>query len=303
MSGRDWGPAGKPGNLPKDFVDPGDLDTSAVSSPPPGETEPFLPGLDRPGEGPPPVDSAPVGGGYEPFLSGLDKSEEARKDRDDGLQLDDAGDPFHFDDDDDDDEPITDIKNTDLEPFLPGLEQPDLLGNTEAPTPAPTPAPSSWFGPSTTLDEMLRFFERIGMSPAIVFGALAIAFGVTLAVYIFFSPRSQPATEPPAPAAIQIRALRAALVPPITTYEVESLGTAGSFFHFAWSTTATCGAFTSQDSPRATWLHPHSTPPLPGECSEGTVHPGAITVVVTDDKGNSAKITYVGGSATGEVRP
>jgi hypothetical protein len=67
-------------------------------------------------------------------------------------------------------------------------------------------------------------------------------------------------------------------------------------FSYAWSNSNPCGQFTGTTSPVAEWRHPD----VPGSCPNEPVHPGVITVVVSDAYG-AVKCVYNGGSAPGNM--
>jgi hypothetical protein len=94
------------------------------------------------------------------------------------------------------------------------------------------------------------------------------------------------ASKPPQPDVLPITAT---FVHPVTTYTVEVSGGTGTI-HYAWANSNSCGSFTGGNRPTATWSHPDSNDPnnpgadfAPGSCPNEPVHPGAITVTVTDE--------------------
>lgn len=114
------------------------------------------------------------------------------------------------------------------------------------------------------------------------------------------SPASAPtATSRPAAAANRppvIARLRAVLEPPQTTYTAETADPDGDQLTYEWSLSATCGIFDWKPTSNVSqWLHPH--PPCPTEPH----HPGVIKVTVRDGRGGEATLSYLSGSADGQV--
>jgi len=137
------------------------------------------------------------------------------------------------------------------------------------------------------------------------------------------------ATTPPAPTASRTAApaLTATLAPPPTLSATPNLApTVDSFlarfdavqratfysvtvsletstvagppptFTYQWTNSNPCGEFTGVTSPIAEWRHPD----VPGSCPNEPVHPGFITVLVSDAEG-AVKCVYSGGSAPGNI--
>ncbi len=86
--------------------------------------------------------------------------------------------------------------------------------------------------------------------------------------------------------------IKANLIPTNTFYNVDASDPEGDKLTFVWTKSNPCGPFTFQDA-TAVWAHPH--PPCPNE----EFHPGTITVVVSDGKGNSVTRVYNDGSLSG----
>lgn len=103
------------------------------------------------------------------------------------------------------------------------------------------------------------------------------------------SPTSRP-NRPPKVSAIQATHFR-----PVTVYSVEARDPDGDELTYVWRKSAErpCGTFISSEGNIATWSHPE--PPCPKE----KVHPGTITVVVSDGEGHRVRAVYPFGSASG----
>ena len=103
----------------------------------------------------------------------------------------------------------------------------------------------------------------------------------------------------PANRAPEVSGLQAELIPTNTFYTVEATDPEGDALTYTWTISQeACGTF-SGDGPRAVWAHPH---PGPGRiaCGDDVSHPGTITVVVSDGRGNEITRTYQGSvSGTG----
>ena len=82
------------------------------------------------------------------------------------------------------------------------------------------------------------------------------------------------------------------------TVSLETDASAGTppAFTYQWTNSNPCGQFTGVTSPIAEWRHPD----VPGSCPNEPVHPGVITVVVSDAYG-AVKCVYSGGSAPGNI--
>lgn len=89
-----------------------------------------------------------------------------------------------------------------------------------------------------------------------------------------------------------VGSIKADLQPPRTFYTVDAADADGDTLNFTWTSTGTCGSFTSTGA-RAVWVHQH--PP----CSDETFHPGTITVRVGDGHHADVVRAYTGGSASG----
>lgn len=121
-------------------------------------------------------------------------------------------------------------------------------------------------------------------------GRVPIAVAAALLLAAAGGARSAAAAKPPT-----VGPITATFAWPVTTYKVAVTGGAGKP-HYAWKNTNPCGDFTGGDRAFATWSHPDSS--KPGACPNQDVHPGTITVVVTDG-GYSCKAVYPNGSAEG----
>jgi hypothetical protein len=83
-----------------------------------------------------------------------------------------------------------------------------------------------------------------------------------------------------------------------THYTVRAFDPDGDTLSFLWSNTNTCGTFTwNSKSPKAVWVHPHTS--IGGNCPDEEVHPGTISVTVSDGNGIVETFAYEGGSASG----
>jgi hypothetical protein len=82
------------------------------------------------------------------------------------------------------------------------------------------------------------------------------------------------------------------------TVSLETSTIAGTppAFTYQWTNSNPCGEFIGVTSPVAEWRHPD----VPGSCPNEPVHPGIITVVVSDAEG-AVKCVYSGGSAPGNI--
>jgi hypothetical protein len=93
----------------------------------------------------------------------------------------------------------------------------------------------------------------------------------------------------------QVGEIAARLRPPFTFYSVQASDPDGDTLSYQWTLQpgqADCNSFTSSGN-QATWEHGEDTP-----CSHGgPLHPGTITVVVSDGQGHSVTRTYANGSA------
>jgi hypothetical protein len=112
------------------------------------------------------------------------------------------------------------------------------------------------------------------------------------------TPTSSPqvANRPP-----KITRFYASFSRPTTTYNVEATDPDGDTLTYSWSFSVTCGTTAGGNSTTATWSHPDRSGG--GNCPDEPVHPGAITVTVTDGKGGQDSFTWTRGSDVGEVRP
>jgi hypothetical protein len=81
-----------------------------------------------------------------------------------------------------------------------------------------------------------------------------------------------------------------------TQYTVTASDPNGGVLTYAWSRTNKCGLFGPTNAATVVWNHPDQ----PGGCPQETVHPGTITVVVSN-AGGSVTCAYQGGSASGSV--
>jgi hypothetical protein len=79
-----------------------------------------------------------------------------------------------------------------------------------------------------------------------------------------------------------------------TEYAVTASDPAGGKLTYAWTNSNKCGQFTGDNNSIAEWYHPD----VPGGCPAEAVHPGVITVVVSNAAG-SVTCEYSGGSADG----
>lgn len=112
-----------------------------------------------------------------------------------------------------------------------------------------------------------------------------------------FTPTPTPVTNRPP----KITRFYASFSRPVTTYTVEATDPDGDPLTYTWSSNVTCGVFTGGNSTTATWSHPDKS--LGGNCPDEPVHPGAITVTVSDGKGGTDTFTWTRGSDIGETRP
>jgi hypothetical protein len=90
--------------------------------------------------------------------------------------------------------------------------------------------------------------------------------------------------------------IEATFVKPVTTYVVSAQGGKGKL-HYIWSNSNPCGTFAAADAPTVTWTHPDGSGP--GVCPEQDVHPGTITVEVSDAHWVCTAV-YSGGSGEGK---
>jgi len=88
---------------------------------------------------------------------------------------------------------------------------------------------------------------------------------------------------------------------PTTTYHVEASDPDGDALTYSWTFNVTCGTTAGGNSTTATWSHPDRS--IGGNCPDEPVHPGSITVTVTDGKGGQDSFTWTRGSDVGETRP
>jgi len=84
-----------------------------------------------------------------------------------------------------------------------------------------------------------------------------------------------------------------------THYGVLAADPDGDELTYKWSNSNPCGTFVGTSGPTATWIHPDSD--LPGACPNQAVHPGTITVVVSDGHGATQTVKYNGGSGNGTL--
>jgi hypothetical protein len=84
-----------------------------------------------------------------------------------------------------------------------------------------------------------------------------------------------------------------------STYKITAADPDLDKLTYAWTNSNSCGEFVvTSDSSVAKWVHPHTNEA--GACpEEGTHHPGAITVVVSDGHGATETVTYTAGSSVG----
>lgn len=96
----------------------------------------------------------------------------------------------------------------------------------------------------------------------------------------------------------EVSVITAVFNKPSTTYSVVATDPLDDFLTYQWSHTNArpCGNWTDPRAPTYTWNHPHRA--LGGDCPEEEVHPGTITVVVSDGVWNCAAV-YTKGSAPG----
>jgi len=90
---------------------------------------------------------------------------------------------------------------------------------------------------------------------------------------------------------------------PVTTYTISAPTGGTPPYHYKWTNSNSCGTFLAVDAPTAEWSHPDSSDGTgadfkTGPCPNEPVHPGVITVTVTDANFVCTE-SYPNGSAPG----